>query len=84
MAERLTRARSARPARISPIARKNVELILPSGKSKHIPRSEAYHMAKDGRARWDIFGKSMRMDMRSTWRVKQSGYAGPLVMQLQD
>jgi len=41
-------------------------------------------MAKDGRARWDIFGKSMRMDMRSTWRVKQSGYAGPLVMQLQD
>jgi hypothetical protein len=71
-----------------PIARNCVELIDSTGQSvKFISNSEAFALKADNKADWVTMGKIIRLEAFQAkpifpWKTKQSGYAGPLVMQM--
>jgi len=71
------------------IARKRIALHLPDGTyQRHITNREAYDLVLEGKAQrtadkeLQFLPSQLVPNMGATWQVKQSGYCGPLVLQV--
>ena len=76
-------------AKFSPttaIAKKNIAVVNPaSGSRYHVTFDEALHLTQTKQAKWEEKGRIILAPDRNIsapWAPRQSGYAGPLVLQM--
>lgn len=65
---------------------KQIEVLLPDGTSSYYLKVEAaWKLVREGDARW-VNGHQIQRKpdntLKATWCVRRSGYAGPLVRQI--
>jgi hypothetical protein len=64
---------------------KKIEVLTPGGSSYYVPLAEAKHLTATNQAIWQGSRRLLRsadVSKRGVWEKRQSGEAGPLVLQL--
>lgn len=65
-------------------ARHRVEVSLPNNATYHVSLREAHALVRSNEAQWDdpmTRKRILKLRIGCLWRVKQSGFGGPFVMQ---